>query len=237
MTTVLKARGLSRRYGRTWALDRVDLEVHAGQAVALLGSNGAGKSTLLSLLATLHRPTEGKLTIFGLDPRRHHPQIRARLGYVAHATLLDDGLTARENLQYYAALFGLTETRRRLDEALAEVGLSRRAHDRVAGFSRGMRQRLSLARALLHDPELLILDEPFTGLDAAGCRDLAARLENEKNKGRAIVLATHQLERVLSWCDRALILHRGRKVEEAEASERDASGWALHLADVAEGRA
>ncbi len=236
MDTLLSARGLSRRYGRNWALSRVDLEVGAGEVVALLGANGAGKSTLLNLLSTLHRPTEGTLEIFGLDARHHHTRIRARLGYVAHATLLDDGLTARENLRYYAALFGLTKVDRLVDERLEEVGLSRRAHDRVAGFSRGMRQRLSLARALLHDPELLILDEPFTGLDAAGCRDLAARLEEEKSKGRAIVLATHQLERVLSWSDRALLLHRGRKVQESGADRYDAAGWAVHLAEVAEER-
>ena len=99
-----------------------------------------------------------------------------------------------------------------------------------------MRQRLSLARALLHDPQLLVLDEPFTGLDAPGCRDLASRLAAEKQKGRAIILATHQLERVLSWSDRAILLHRGRKVEESEASKRDANGWAVHLASVAEER-
>ena len=236
MAAVLSARGLSRRYGHAWALSRVDLQLHAGEAVALLGANGAGKSTLLSLLATLHRPTEGSLQIFGLDPHRQLPQIRSRLGYVAHATLLDDGLTARENLLYFASLFSLHDSRRIVDERLEEVGLHKRAHDRVASFSRGMRQRLSLARALLHDPDLLVLDEPFTGLDAAGCRDLAARLEEEKRRGRAIVLATHQLERVLSWSDRALLLHQGRKVEESPAGERDAAGWAVHLAQVAEGR-
>lgn len=237
MSFVLQAHGLSRRYGRSWALRKVDLELAAGAAVALLGANGAGKSTLLTLLATLHRPTEGDLTIFDLDPRKRASEIRRRIGYVAHATLLDDALTARENLLYYGSLFGLSRIRDLADEALAQVELDHRAHDRVSGFSRGMRQRLSLARALLHEPDLLILDEPFTGLDAAGCRDLAGRLRAEKHKGRAIILATHQLERVLSWSDRAVILHRGRKVEESPASERDAAGWAVHLSEIAEARA
>jgi len=236
MTTVLRARGLSRRYGRSWALKGLDLDLDAGESVALLGANGAGKSTLLTTLATLHRPTEGQLEIFGLHPHKDLPSIRARLGYVAHATLLDDGLTARENLHYYGSLFGVPRVKELCAERLAEVGLALRADDRVSGFSRGMRQRLSLARALLHDPDLLVLDEPFTGLDAAGCRDLSSRLQQEKEKGRAIILATHQLEQVLSWCDRALILHRGRRVEESPASERNAAGWAVHLAEVAEGR-
>jgi len=237
MSSVLRARGLARRYGRSWALRGLDLDLEAGEAVALLGANGAGKSTLLTLLATLHRPTEGELRIFDMDPQRNHPHVRSRLGYVAHATLLDDGLTARENLAYFARLFGLSRVDEVVDANLERSGLKGRADDRVAGFSRGMRQRLSLARALLHDPELLVLDEPFTGLDSPGCRDLALRLKAEKEKGRAVILATHQLERVLSWCDRALLLHRGRKVEEAPAATRDAAGWAVHLAEVAEGRA
>jgi heme ABC exporter ATP-binding subunit CcmA len=237
MAQVLRARGLARRYGRSWALRGVDLELEAGEAVALLGANGAGKSTLLTLLATLHRPTEGSLEIFGHDPHRHHAAVRRRLGYVAHATLLDDGLTARENLVYYARLFDLDRVDAVVEESLDRVGLKARADDRASGFSRGMRQRLSLARALLHDPELLVLDEPFTGLDAPGCRDLALRLRAEKEKGRAVILATHQLERVLSWCDRALLLHRGHKVDEGRADARDPAGWAVHLAEVAEGRA
>jgi heme exporter protein A len=234
---VLEARGLSRRYGRSWALRGVDVELSAGEALALLGANGAGKSTLLSLLATLHRPTEGELRVFGLDPKHSLIPIRSRLAYVAHATLLDDGLTARDNLLYYAALFGLRGADELVERALQDVDLSHRAHDRVNGFSRGMRQRLSLARALLHDPDLLVLDEPFTGLDAAGCRDFARRLQQEKTKGRAIILATHQLERVLGWSDRAIILHRGRRVEESAASSRDAAGWAVHLSEVSEVRA
>ena len=236
MGSLLTAKGLSRRYGRNWALLDVDLSLEAGEAVALLGANGAGKSTLLTVLATLHRPQRGELSIFGYSPSSHLAQIRAKLGYVAHATLLDDNLTARENLLYYGQLFGLPKLGQVVDESLDSVGLSRRADDLVGSFSRGMRQRLSLARALLHDPQLLVLDEPFTGLDAPGCRDLASRLAAEKQKGRAIILATHQLERVLSWSDRAILLHRGRKVEESEASQRDANGWAVHLASVAEER-
>jgi heme ABC exporter ATP-binding subunit CcmA len=233
VTCVLDARRLSRRYGRFWALRDVDLQLDPGEAVALLGANGAGKSTLLTTLATLARPSRGIVEIMGQDPRKHAAAVRAHMGYVAHQTLLDDALTAQENLHYYGALFGLDDIGERSEQRLREVGLAERAQDRVESFSRGMRQRLSLARALLHDPSLLILDEPFTGLDAPGCRDLAERLGTERNRGTAIILATHQLERVLPWCDRVLILHRGRKVEESSADRYDAVGWAGHLSEIA----
>lgn len=233
MAAVVEAIGLSRRYGRFWALRELDLQLQAGEGVALLGANGAGKSTLLTTLATLARPSEGTLRINGLDPYEKAAEVRRTLGYVAHHTMLDDALTARENLLYYGALFGLDRVRERADQRLQEMGLIDRADDRVEGFSRGMRQRLSLARALLHDPRLMVLDEPFTGLDAAGCRDLAARLAHEKQRGVAIILATHQLDQVLEWCDRVLVLHLGRKVDERGAGRFDAVGWAGHLATLA----
>ena len=236
METVVEARGVSRRYGRFWALRGLDLDLRPGEAVALLGANGAGKSTLLSLLATLARPSEGTLRIGGRDPREHAAEVRRSMGYVAHHTLLDDALSARENLHYYGALFGLEDLSQRVDQRLAEVGLAERAQDRVEGFSRGMRQRLSLARSLLHDPTLLVLDEPFTGLDAPGCRDLSDRLQAEKARGAAMVLATHQLDYVLQWADRVVVLHLGRKIEELPAATHDDRGWAAHLTDVAAAR-
>lgn len=201
--------------------------------MALLGANGAGKSTLLTSLATLARPTRGSIEIMGQDPNRHPERVRARMGYVAHHTLLDDALTARENLSYYAALFGLADPGERIQQRLTEMGLGERGDDRVEGFSRGMRQRLSLARALLHDPDFLVLDEPFTGLDAPGSSHLAQRLSEEKKRGTAMILATHQLERVLSWVDRVLVLHRGRRFEESTADRFDAGGWARHLSEIA----
>lgn len=233
MEAVVQARGLSRRYGRFWALRDLDLDLFAGEAVALLGANGAGKSTLLSLLCTLARPSDGELRLMGQDPQKHAARVRAQLGYVAHHTLLDDALTARENLRYYGELFGVDRADERIEARLTQMGLIERAEDQVEGFSRGMRQRLSLARALLHDPRLLVLDEPFTGLDAAGCRDLADALAAEKAAGCAMILATHQLDEVLPWCDRVLVLHLGRKIEEEGAAVRDGRGWAAHLTDIA----
>jgi heme exporter protein A len=234
---LVQARGLSRRYGRHWALREVDLRVESGEAVVLAGANGAGKSTLLTILASLQRPSAGSLELFGQRvDKGDKSKIRARMGYVGHHTLLDDALTAQENLRYYADLFDVANPDQVIRTQLTRAGLERRAEDRVDGFSRGMRQRLSLARALLHDPEVLFLDEPFTGLDAPGCRDLAQRLAEEKQRGRALVLATHQMEQVLTWADRMVVLHHGHLVEETPTSARDAAAWALHLAEIAEGR-
>lgn len=225
MSDPVHARGLSRRYGRVWALREVDLSIAAGSCVALVGANGAGKSTLLGLLATLSRPDAGELSQFGLDPRKDGAAIRRRLGYVGHATLLDDTLTAAENLRFHAGLFGLDAPAARIDLRLGQMGLRDRADLRVDSFSRGMRQRLTLARALLHEPALLVLDEPFTGLDQAASTELAQILAAEKARGCGIILATHQLGDVLRWVDRVVVLEGGRKVEDAPADTRDAAAW------------
>lgn len=235
MTSVVAARQLSRRFGRHWALRSVDLELRAAEAVALLGANGAGKSTLLSILATLLRPSEGEVELFGRAAFEHRDEVRARVGYLPHSTLLDDALSARENLDFYAALFGVDNSGQKVLAQLEAVGLAERSEDRVGGFSRGMRQRLSLARALLHQPDLLFLDEPFTGLDAPGVRDLSARLAEEKRGGRAMVIVTHQLDPVLDWCDRVVVLHRGKLIEDTPAAARDLAGWTLRLSEIAEG--
>ena len=236
VTAIVEARGLSRRFGRNWALQGVDLTIQAGEALALVGGNGAGKSTLLSILATVRRPSRGTLELFGAPAHKHHESVRARLGFVGHATFLDDALTARENLRFFAGLYSLTDAPRRVEQALTDAGLTARAEDRVEGFSRGMRQRLSLARALLHDPELLVLDEPFSGLDPQASMALSERLRSEKQKGRAVIVATHQFEHVLPWCDRIVVLHLGRLVEQAPAAARNPGEWMLRLAAVAEGR-
>jgi heme ABC exporter ATP-binding subunit CcmA len=234
MPAVLAAHGVSRRFGRQWVLREVELSLRSGEAIVLVGANGAGKSTLLSILATLLRPSEGHLELFGQPAFAARDAARARMGYLPHQTLLDDALSAAENLRYYAALYRLRGGGARLNALLDEVGLAARRDDLVGTFSRGMRQRLSLARALLHDPELLLLDEPFSGLDALGIRDLAARLRREREGGRAQVVVTHQLEPVLSWCDRIVALSRGRVALDEPAQSADSAGWAMRLAAIAE---
>jgi heme ABC exporter ATP-binding subunit CcmA len=234
MPAVLAARGVSRRFGRQWVLREVELSLAPGQAIALVGANGAGKSTLLAILATLLRQSEGQVELFGQPAFATRDAARARMGYLPHQTLLDDALSAAENLRYYAALYRLRHAGPRLNTLLEEVGLSARRDDLVGTFSRGMRQRLSLARALLHEPELLLLDEPFSGLDVSGIRDLSSRLRRERERGRAQVIVTHQLEPLLGWCDRVVALSRGRVALDEPAQSADAAGWAIRLAAIAE---
>ena len=209
-TSLIHAESVTKRYGYKVALRQVSLDVPAGQFVALFGPNGAGKTTLVKVLATLLQPTEGHVTIAGLDARREAQQVRARIGLVSHASLLYEALTAAENLVFTGRLYGVTDPAARAAALLAAVGLLPVADDPVRTFSHGMKQRLSIARALVHRPTVLFLDEPFTGLDrsaTAVLRDLLAGLRVE---GRTMFMTTHNLKAGLELADRALILHRGR---------------------------
>ncbi|HEY3080442.1 MAG TPA: ABC transporter ATP-binding protein [Chloroflexota bacterium] len=207
----VEAAGLSHAFERTRALRGVSLRLERGERLAIFGPNGAGKTTLLRILATLARPTAGELRLLGLDPWRALLAVRRRIGVVAHRTYLDDHLTAAENLRYYARLYDVPDPERRTGEMLDLVGLSRRRDDRVRTLSRGMQQRLALARALVHDPELLLLDEPDTGLDASGVELLTSAIGRP---GRAVVLTSHHPERAAGLAPRALLLVDGRVVAE-----------------------
>ena len=204
---VVAATGLTKRFGVLTALADVDLAVAAGTAVAVLGPNGAGKSTLLRILAGLAKPTAGAVRYEGGAVRQ---RARARIGYIGHATFLYPALTARENLRFAAQLHGVAEPRARADALLAELGLEAVA-DRTAGsFSRGLAQRLAIARALVHDPALLLLDEPFTGLDPLSADRLAERIAALRAAQHALVLVTHDLARAAALADHALVLLDGR---------------------------
>ncbi|HEY3109375.1 MAG TPA: ABC transporter ATP-binding protein [Chloroflexota bacterium] len=205
----IEAEGLGRSFGPVCALRGVSLRLAAGERVAIFGANGAGKTTLLRILATLVLPDRGALRLFGLDPRAASSAARRRIGVVGHRTYLDEALTAQENLAFYGRLYDLPAPRERIAFLLEQVGLFARRDERVRGFSRGMRQRLALARALLHDPDLLLLDEPDTGLDAAGLDLLVGALERP-GRPRTIVLASHHPERAAEIASRGLRLERGR---------------------------
>jgi len=204
----LSARGLEKRFGRSPALRGIDLEVAEGAALALLGPNGAGKSTLLRLAAGLARPSGGSLQVAGL--RAGLPGARARVGLVAHATFLYPELTARENLIFAGRLHGLADPAARADALLEEEGLAAVAGRPARGFSRGMAQRLAIARGLVHDPALLLLDEPFAGLDPRAAGRLAERLAGLRRAGRTLVLVTHDPGLALRLADAAVVLARGR---------------------------
>ena len=201
---------VSRHFGRRRALNRVSLTCRAGTILGLLGPNGAGKSTLLAILSTLLAPTSGRVRYGEHDARTAGAHLRARLGLLGHDLYLYPELTARENLTFFARLYGLDHPHDRVERALAHASLSDRGADQVSGFSRGMRQRLALERALLHGPRLLLLDEPFTGLDQASTSALVARLREEQARGVLIVLATHDLDIVDGLLTRELFLRNGR---------------------------
>ncbi len=208
--TEIELREVSRHFGRRRVLARVSLTCRAGDIVGLLGPNGSGKSTLLSVVSTLVTPSSGEVRYGGRTARELGAGLRARLGLLGHDLHLYAELTARENLSFFAGLYGLDRAPERVDRALARAGLADRAGDLVSGFSRGMRQRLALERALLHEPRLLLLDEPFTGLDDASGQALVDRLRGLSAAGGIVLLATHDLDLAESVLSRAFLLREGR---------------------------
>jgi heme exporter protein A len=201
--SAIVAEGISHWFGNEPALDSVDLVVERGDHVAVLGENGAGKTTLLRILATALRPSTGRLEIMGLDGLKERARLRGRMAFVAHSPGLYPALTAEENLGFFCDLRGAD--RARVPEALGLAGLTPVANRRVSELSRGMQQRLAIARAMLHDPLLLILDEPDASLDSEGADLLATVMKN-----RTVVLATHNQALATRLCPRSLVLRKGR---------------------------
>jgi heme exporter protein A len=211
--TRLAAIDLGRHFGRRKALTHVSFECQAGEIVGLLGPNGAGKSTLLSILATLLTPSTGRVEYGATTAQLAGAALRGRLGLLGHDLYLYPELTARENLAFFAGLYGVANPDRAAVEALQGAGLADRAHDPVGSFSRGMRQRVALERALIHRPRLALLDEPFTGLDDASAVALLARLNTLRSEGAIVVLATHDLDLAEDILDQAVFLREGRMVD------------------------
>ena len=208
--TRLTVSEVARHYGRRKALSQISFTCDAGEIVGLLGPNGAGKSTLLNVLATLVTPSKGKIE-YG-QATGSGAEIRGMIGMLGHDLFLYPELTARENLTFFAQLYGVKNVAATVTAALAQAGLSDRADDFVSSFSRGMRQRVALERALLHGPRLILLDEPFTGLDQTSTAALVARLQDRQKAGCLIVLATHDLDVAEGLLTRAIYLKDGRIV-------------------------
>jgi heme exporter protein A len=216
MITVKK---LVKRFGLKIVLRGVDFEVQPGEFVALLGPNGAGKTTFLRILASLSRPTLGEVNIAGYQLPNQASQVRARLGVVSHLPLLYGDLTAEENLRFYGRMYGLTDLEQRISEVLEMVGLEARRRDLVRTFSRGMQQRLAIGRAVLHDPDVVLFDEPYTGLDQDASSMLDEVLKTVAAKGRTVVMTSHDLARAEDLATRFDILSRG--VISASASRKE----------------
>jgi heme exporter protein A len=201
---------LSRRFRRVWALRRVTLAIAQGESVALVGPNGSGKSTLLKLIATVLTPTRGSVSVMGRELSVAGDDVRRAVGLMSHQTYLYGDLTARENLRFAMRMHGIRRSDEELLALLARVGLAEAAHKLLRGFSQGMSQRLGLARALLHDPEILLLDEPYSALDPDGARVVDRLLAERRQAGHTTVLVTHHVERALDLCERAVALKEGQ---------------------------
>lgn len=223
-SNAVEANGLTRRYGDRVALDRVSFELAAGQTLAVLGPNGAGKTTLLKVLATLLRPHEGEVSVLGCSLPSEAWKLRGQVGYLGHEPALYRSLSARENLRFAARLHSVDETR--VDEVLEAVGLTRRADDRIEEFSRGMRQRIAAARAVLHDPPLLLLDEPWSAVDPGAIALLQPVIG--RASGRTRILVTHDVARGIAEAD-ALIGIRGGRIEVAGPASGESAARAEAL--------
>jgi lipooligosaccharide transport system ATP-binding protein len=217
---LVRARGLVKRFGAFTAVDGIDVEVWQGEAFGFLGPNGAGKSSTMRMVGCVSPPSGGELTVLGMDPRRDGPAIRARLGVCPQEDNLDMDLTVRENLTTYARYFGISRAtaRRRADELLEFVQLAERADNRTEPLSGGMKRRLTIARALVNDPDLVLLDEPTTGLDPQARHLVWERLFRLKQRGTTLVLTTHYMDEAEQLCDRLVVMDGGRIV--AEGSPR-----------------
>lgn len=208
----VRALGVSRRYGFQWALRAVQFVVPQGACVALLGANGSGKTTLLKILASVLRPTRGTVEVLGSNVAKSPDSVRARVGLLAHATYLYEELTALENLKFAAAMYGLPTSQRlgAVEQALRSVGLEPLAEARVRTFSSGMKKRLALARATLHKPDLILLDEPYGALDTVGLEWVDGFLRSVRTRGATAIIATHHVARILPLSQQVLWLVEGR---------------------------
>ena len=209
---VIKVRDLHKDFGYLQALDGVSFDLNKGEFLTIVGPNGAGKTTLIKVLSGLVHPTSGSANVAGFDVLSGDVRLRREIGVISHASCLYPDLTAFENLLFYAKLYSLKDSETKVNQALNEVGLELRRHDRVKTFSRGMQQRLSIARATLHDPPILFLDEPFTGLDLQATTVFQQHLHKSHTGRRTLIMTTHDISCGLEMCERVAIQSQGKFV-------------------------
>jgi len=226
-TFALESEDIRKTFGHFTALGGLSLTIQPGEFTTLFGRNGAGKTTFLKIAATLVRPTHGRLRIHGIDVRDEPEMARRHIGFLSHNTYLYRDLTATENLKFFCRLYGVSDSDSRIEALLDRVGLRRRAHEPIRVFSRGLNQRLGIARAFLHDPSLILLDEPYTGLDANAVDILNEMLDGVVRAGKTVILTTHDIEHGLRTATRAVIIDRGKVVFDGDpngSAIRDAYG-------------
>ena len=236
-TPALQARGIVREYGPVTAVAGIDVSLERGDFLTVFGPNGAGKSSLLGLLSGALRPTRGDVFVNGTRLDFGAVEWRRNVGVLSHQGFLYAQLTARENLHFYGRLYGLEDLDRRIPERLAEVSLADRSNSLVAQLSHGMRQRLALARALLHDPDIVLLDEPYTGLDPSAAAVLRSVLTELKDGSRTVVMVTHNLAEGVALASRVAIQVRGRFAWQGSREDVDAVDFERLYHRVVEGRA
>jgi heme exporter protein A len=215
----IQVRGLNKAFGRASVLRDLELEVPWGQVLTLLGPNGSGKTTLIKILATLSRADSGQVRIAGLDPTVQGPQVRRKIGVITHDPLLYEDLTGRENLRFFSRMFGLRDIDQLIESVTALMGMTPRLDQRVGTMSHGMRKRFSVARALLHDPAILLMDEPESGLDQEALGMLDALVSDGSKPLRTVVMTTHSLERAIAVGQRMAILANGKVAYEESLEE------------------
>ena len=213
---MIELKSVTKHFGLNPVLNGVNLHVKENEFVALVGPNGAGKTTLLRIVATLQRPGGGEVKVGGWPLPSHAHQVRRHIGMISHQAMVFADLDAVENLTYYAGLYGLEEPQERIMQLLGEVGLKRRINDPIRTYSRGMMQRLAIARATLHNPDVLLLDEPYTGLDSSAIQLLDELLAAQHQAGRTILMITHDFVNGLSQCQRVAVLNKGKIAEELD---------------------
>ncbi len=222
---ILFVKALRKTFGLIQALRGIDLELFKGEFLTIFGPNGAGKTTLIKILSSLAKPTSGTAYVAGFNIEDANPQMRSQIGVISHASYLYDNLSALENLVFYAKMHCLENPEERAAKVIDEMGLKARMYDPVGVFSRGMTQRLSIARAIINDPAILFLDEPYTGLDQHASENLKERLMVLRDAKRSIVMITHDIPRGLEMCDRVAIMSSGKKAFMGHINDIDKDGF------------
>ncbi len=228
-------RDLKKDFGYLQALSGISFDLNKGEFLTIFGPNGAGKTTLIKVLSGLTRATSGSADVAGFDVLSGDVRLRREIGVISHASSLYLDLTALENLLFYAKLYGLEDSEVKANQAISEVGLQLRRHDRVRNFSRGMQQRLSIAKATLHDPSILFLDEPFTGLDLQATNVLKEHLHKLHTGKRTLIMTTHDISCGLEMCDRVAIQNQGKFVLMESLDHIDRENFENIYAEVLEG--
>ena len=222
---MIKIKGLSKSFGSFYALRDLSLEIHPGEYWMIVGPNGAGKTTLLKIIATLSQPTQGKISIHEVESDNNRIHIRKQIGFIGHQSFLYENLTAEENLQFYARMYRLENIAKRIADTLTQVGLAARKNDLVRTFSRGMQQRLSIGRALLANPTIILLDEPFSGLDQNAIENFVELFTSLISPDRMIIMTTHDLNLGLQLATHFAVITRGKLVQQGLTNSYNLNGF------------